>query len=64
MENRDQFVDFDKFCNKCEYFKKEQYEEPCNECLENPINTYSNKPVNFKQKEVNKKIIKKKNNKN
>ena len=59
MENREQFVDFDKFCNKCEYQKVDQAKDPCHECLKNPVNTYTNRPVNYKKKEVTEKKVKK-----
>lgn len=48
-ENKE--VYFGEYCKKCEHFKVEDSEEPCNECLENPFNLYSHKPVNFKEKE-------------
>ena len=44
-------VHFYEYCEKCEYNKLQDWEEPCNECLDNPTNLYSHKPVNFKSKE-------------
>lgn len=44
-------VYFDNFCAKCVYKEKEEWEEPCDECLENPVNEYSHKPVKFVLKE-------------
>ena len=41
-------VDFHTYCPLCKFNKTEEYEEPCNECLENPSNLGSHKPVNFK----------------
>ena len=60
MENREQFVEFDKFCSQCIYEKVNQAADPCHECLNNPVNEYTNKPVNFKKKEVVKKSKNKK----
>jgi hypothetical protein len=44
-------VYFDEFCSKCEFEKLAENEKPCDECLEEPVNEYSHKPVKFKQKE-------------
>lgn len=45
-------VYFDKYCEHCKYMNiKSMTEEPCNECLENPVNLYSHKPVKFEKEE-------------
>lgn len=44
-------VYFHQYCEKCKHKDVEQSEEPCNECLENPENLYSHKPVKFEEKE-------------
>ena len=44
-------VSFEKFCPLCEYEKLEDHKDPCNECLENPVNYETHQPVNFKLKE-------------
>ena len=51
MEDAYKEVYFGEYCKKCEYFKKIENEKPCDECLENPVNLYSHKPVNYKEKE-------------
>ena len=43
-------VYFDRYCERCEHFPEEDGKDPCNECLENFVNAYSHKPVNFKEK--------------
>ena len=43
-------VYFDKYCNHCEYKDLKEYKDPCHECLSNPVNLYSHKPVKFKSK--------------
>ena len=53
MEYPEKFVDFDCYCKKCEYWEVSDDKDPCDECLENPVNWYSHKPVNFKEKEEN-----------
>lgn len=51
MEIIDKEVFFDKYCPKCKHYKTKDYEDPCNECLNNPINANSHKPVYFKERE-------------
>ena len=43
-------VYFDKYCSHCEYKDLKEYKDPCHECLSNPVNLYSHKPVKFKSK--------------
>ena len=40
-------VDFRKYCRTCKHRDVLETDEPCNECLENPTNLYSHKPVNY-----------------
>ena len=47
-------VYFDKYCETCEYKDAPETEEPCFGCLDNPINLYSHKPVNYKEKTTKK----------
>ena len=51
MEIKEQFVEFDKFCPKCKHYKKLESEEPCWECLNEPYNLYTNRPVKFEEEE-------------
>lgn len=55
MEIKDKIVRFDKYCKDCEYYDLNEAYDPCNECLNNPSNQNSQKPVNFKKKEVKEK---------
>ena len=43
-------VYFDKYCHMCVACDKKEDEEPCCDCLEEPVNLYSHKPVKFKSK--------------
>lgn len=43
-------VYFDQYCKSCEHEKVKDVEDPCNECLDNPMNLNSHKPVNWKEK--------------
>lgn len=54
MEYPDKEVYFCDYCESCEYFKAvfgDKEEDICNDCLNNPSNVYSHKPVNYKRKE-------------
>lgn len=41
---------YDVYCKKCKHFSTKDTDEPCNECLGNPIRQYSHKPMNFVEK--------------
>ncbi|MBO7453453.1 MAG: hypothetical protein J6U54_24225 [Clostridiales bacterium] len=47
----DMIVEFDKFCKDCEYYKEDETFEKCAECLQNPVNQGSIKPVMFKERD-------------
>lgn len=46
-------VEFQKYCETCEHKAGSENDEnsPCWHCLEEPINLYSEKPVNYKEKD-------------
>lgn len=44
-------VDFNKYCKTCVYSDTKESEDPCDECLANPMNEDSHKPVMYKEKE-------------
>lgn len=44
-------VYFGEYCGTCKYEKLLEKDDPCHECLNNPVNLYSHKPVNWKEKE-------------
>lgn len=50
MEDIYKEVRFDEYCQKCEHEDVDEAEDPCDECLSNPANAYSCKPVNFEEK--------------
>lgn len=43
------FVQFDQYCTTCKYCELPESEDPCNECLTEPVNLYSHKPVYWKE---------------
>lgn len=50
MEENNKEVRFDLYCETCRYYDLAESEDPCYECLENPVNCYSHKPVNWEEK--------------
>ena len=55
MANEDKEVRFDKWCPKCEHEKESEFDvkSPCFDCLYEPSNRFSTKPVNYKEKKEN-----------
>ena len=51
MESKFKIVDYDIYCPKCKHKDLDSAEDPCDECLGQPWNTDSRKPVNFEEEE-------------
>ena len=49
MENL-KFVKFELYCRYCKHYEKREDEDPCFDCLENPVNVDSRKPVKWEEK--------------
>lgn len=47
MDSREHIVEFDKYCEHCIYKDHPDDVTPCHECLTEPVNTDSRKPVFF-----------------
>lgn len=45
-------VYFDQYCKKCKHEKVDDKEPPCYECLGEPLNWNSHKPVKYEEKET------------
>ena len=60
--NNEKIVDYKTYCKKCKFknCKDQDGEEPCNECLNNPVNLNSKKPIKYE--ELTPKTLKKSNN--
>lgn len=43
-------VEFDKYCSTCKHKDLEEEKDPCNECLNEPFNEDSRRPVNYDEK--------------
>lgn len=41
-------VYFHEYCKTCKYKDVDDVKDPCNECLDEPANLYSHKPVKYK----------------
>lgn len=50
MEQMYKEVYFGEFCNKCLHKDVKEFEDPCDECLTEPVNLYSHRPVNWEEK--------------
>lgn len=51
MEDSYKEVYFDEYCRLCKHSSKKETEEPCDSCLEEPVNLYSHKPVKWEEKD-------------
>ena len=51
MEDDYREVYFHEYCKTCKYENVDEVDDPCDECMENPINLYSHKPVNWEAKD-------------
>lgn len=47
MENVYKEVYFKKYCQTCKNKDVKESDNPCDECLSQPVNLYSHKPVNY-----------------
>lgn len=43
-------VHFHEYCKKCKHEKLKETEEPCSECMDEPLNADSHKPVRYEKK--------------
>lgn len=43
-------VYFDQYCKTCKYKDTKETDDPCDECLYEPMNLYSHKPVKWEEK--------------
>ena len=51
MEYEYKEVYFHEYCKTCKYEDVDDIEDPCNECLSEPANLHSHKPVKYVPKE-------------
>lgn len=51
MDSKLKEVYFDEYCQTCKYAATPEEEDPCDECLGNPGNYDSHKPVKWEAKQ-------------
>lgn len=53
MEVINHLVEFNTYCKTCQHYTENENAEKskCHDCLENPVNKHSRKPVHWKEKE-------------
>ena len=54
MEQNYKEVYYEQFCKTCKHKDLKDFYDPCNDCLDNPVNTNSQRPVNYKEAEKQK----------
>ena len=45
----ERIVDFEKYCKTCRYYETNETEDPCNECLTEPVREDSRKPAKYSE---------------
>lgn len=50
--NEEKEVYFDQYCKSCKHHGLEESKDPCNDCLAEPSNTNSHKPMNYESKTI------------
>lgn len=51
MEELYKEVYYSQYCSTCKHRDLPEDKNPCHECLNNPMNVYSHKPVNWKERD-------------
>lgn len=51
MDNNQKEVFFHEYCKTCKYADTVETDDPCNECLNEPSNENSHKPVRWEDKD-------------
>lgn len=49
MNTRTKEARFDVYCKSCKFRATKETDDPCNECLTNPVNIDSRKPVKYQE---------------
>jgi hypothetical protein len=50
MDEQYKEVYFGQYCKTCKHNELEENKDPCDECLSEPINLHSHKPVKWEEK--------------
>lgn len=49
MEIVEKIIDFDQYCKTCKHRDLNEVKDPCNDCLDNPTNINSKKPIYYEE---------------
>lgn len=49
-DNEYREVDYAKYCKICKHVDCPESADPCFECLDHPLNYYTDKPVNYEER--------------
>lgn len=47
--NDQKIVEFGYYCQRCKHYSKAENEDPCRECLSNPIRSQTRKPLFYEE---------------
>lgn len=50
MDDSYKEVYFHEYCKTCKHRNKKETDDPCDDCLNEPVNLYSHKPTKWKEK--------------
>ena len=50
MDEEERIVEFHKYCKKCIHETKDETDIPCVGCLDEPVNTNTDRPIYFEEK--------------
>lgn len=50
MDDNEKIVHFHEYCKTCKHENLSESEDPCYDCLDNPVNTNSHKPIYYEEK--------------
>jgi hypothetical protein len=48
--NREKIAEFNEYCKQCKFRDLPETEDPCFDCLAEPVNVWSHKPTRFKER--------------
>ena len=51
----EKIVHFNEYCDKCEYRDLSERDDPCFDCLAEPVNVYSHRPTEWKARDDSRK---------
>ena len=49
MTDNEHIVEFNEWCKKCKHYDKNETDDPCFDCLSDPVNTNTHKPTKWEE---------------